>query len=141
MRPPVRASGFMLLEALVAILVFSLAILGVIAFQATSSRLTTDAAFRTEASLYAEELIARMMLSDSGNVIPHYSSATAGPQFVAWRDTRLVNLPGSAATVTISPDPTGLSSTFVAQIQITWLPPGASNAGDYVYETTTLLEY
>lgn len=50
----------MLLEALIAILVFSLGILTVVALQATSIKLTGDAKYRTNATLLANQLIGRM---------------------------------------------------------------------------------
>ena len=53
-------SGVALLEALIAILIFSLGILTIVAIQATSIRLTGDAQLRTRASLLAERLIGQM---------------------------------------------------------------------------------
>ena len=44
-------SGVMLLEALIAILIFSLGILSLVALQATAVQLTSDAKYRTDATL------------------------------------------------------------------------------------------
>ena len=46
-------SGIMLLEALIAVLIFSLGILAVIALQAVAIKLTGDAKYRTDATLMA----------------------------------------------------------------------------------------
>ncbi|MBL8367702.1 MAG: hypothetical protein JNM54_07255, partial [Candidatus Accumulibacter sp.] len=46
---PREQAGVMLLEALIAILVFSLGILSLVALQATSIKLTGDAKYRTDA--------------------------------------------------------------------------------------------
>jgi type IV pilus assembly protein PilV len=65
-RPPNTAraqAGVMLLEALIGILIFSLGILSLVALQATSIQLTSDAKYRTDASLLANRLIGQMWAS------------------------------------------------------------------------------
>jgi type IV pilus assembly protein PilV len=62
-RPARRQSGSMLLEALIAILVFSLGILTVIGIQAASIKLAGDAQLRTKAALLANQLIGEMWAS------------------------------------------------------------------------------
>jgi len=54
----------MLLEALIAILIFSLGILAIVALQAVSIKLTEDAKYRSDAALLAEELLGQMWASD-----------------------------------------------------------------------------
>lgn len=54
----------MILEALIAILVFSIGILAIVALQAVSMKLAGDAKYRADASLLAEELLAKMWVSD-----------------------------------------------------------------------------
>jgi type IV pilus assembly protein PilV len=66
-------SGFMLLEALIAILIFSLGILAIVALQAVSIKLTEDAKYRSDAALLAEELLGQIWVSDR---IPANMSAT-----------------------------------------------------------------
>ncbi|MBK8385246.1 MAG: hypothetical protein IPL11_06065 [Candidatus Accumulibacter sp.] len=56
-------AGVMLLEALIGILIFSLGILSLVALQATSIQLTSDAKYRTDASLLANRLIGQMWAS------------------------------------------------------------------------------
>lgn len=53
-------SGAMLLEALIAILIFSLGILAVIGLQAQSIRNSAEAKYRSDASYLANQLIGRM---------------------------------------------------------------------------------
>ena len=62
---PVAASqsGVMLLEALIAILIFSLGILSLVALQAAAVQLTSDAKYRTDATLLANRLIGQMWTS------------------------------------------------------------------------------
>lgn len=59
-----QQSGVMLLEALIAILIFSLGILGVVAMQASAVAASRDAQYRSVASQLADELIGQMW---SGN--------------------------------------------------------------------------
>ena len=50
-------SGVMLLEALIAILIFSLGVLGVVGMQASAIAASRDAKYRTDAALLANEII------------------------------------------------------------------------------------
>lgn len=52
--------GSVLLEALIAFLIFSMGILGVIGLQATSINNTLDARYRTDAAFLANQIIAQM---------------------------------------------------------------------------------
>ena len=60
--------GYVLLEALVALLIFSLGLLGLIGFQAASTKIATDSRFRTEAAMLADELLAKMAASEISQV-------------------------------------------------------------------------
>ena len=57
-------SGVMLLEALIAILIFSLGILGVVGMQASAVNASRDAKYRSDAALLANELIGEMWSGD-----------------------------------------------------------------------------
>jgi len=59
-----RQSGVMLIEALIAILIFSIGILGIVGLQSSAVKASTDAKYRSEAALLANELIGRMWASD-----------------------------------------------------------------------------
>lgn len=53
-------SGVMLLEAMIAILIFSLGVLGVVAMQAMAVSASRDAKYRADAALLADELLGKM---------------------------------------------------------------------------------
>ncbi len=59
-----RQRGFSLVEVLVAIVVFSLGVLGLMKLQTTAVRLSTDARQRAEATFLADQLLARMLIAD-----------------------------------------------------------------------------
>jgi type IV pilus assembly protein PilV len=58
-------SGSLLLEGMVAILIFSLGILGLMALQAASIRLSDDARGRSDAAFLANKIIGQMWLQDT----------------------------------------------------------------------------
>jgi Tfp pilus assembly protein PilV len=93
----------MLLEALLAILIFSLGILTVIGIQATSIKMSADAGLRTKAALLANRLVGQMWASDSS--IDDMKTAFESPDgdsYKAWLedfcgrddDPRQQDLPG-----------------------------------------------
>ena len=55
--------GFILLESLLAILIFSLGILGMVALNARAIEAATDAEFRTEAAKFADEIATQISLN------------------------------------------------------------------------------
>lgn len=56
--------GFSLVEVLVAVVIFALGVLGLVRLQATAVKMSTDARQRAEASFLADQLVARMLISD-----------------------------------------------------------------------------
>ena len=52
--------GSMMLEALISILIFSMGILGIVGLQANSIKMSTDAKYRSQASLLANQYLAAM---------------------------------------------------------------------------------
>lgn len=71
--------GVFLLEALVAILIFSLGILGMVAMGGVAIAAHGDAQYRTEAAAYAQEMAAEIALAMSSNGA---ANATTLPNFV-----------------------------------------------------------
>lgn len=59
-----RSAGFTMIEVLVALLVFSLGVLGLVAIQATATRMASDARDRAVATFLADQILARMLISD-----------------------------------------------------------------------------
>ena len=59
-----RQSGVMLIEALIALLIFSVGILGIVGMQSAAVQASGDAKYRSDAALLANQLIGRMWVSD-----------------------------------------------------------------------------
>ncbi|MFT4172143.1 MAG: hypothetical protein QM639_06255 [Rhodocyclaceae bacterium] len=128
-----RARGFILLEAIVGILIFSLAILGIMLFQAASAKMTASARYQTEAAMLADELIARMYLSTKSSLATDYAGSGTSNAFKTWLTTRVQRsgggLPSGNATITISHDSTTASD--MVNLTISWTQPGG-DSGQYV---------
>lgn len=143
MKKRVESRGYVLLEALIALLIFSLGLLGMISFQAASFKIMADSRFRTEAAMLADELLARMSASEISRVQADYGPQ--GPKFLSWVDDRVVGgsrLPEAKVVPSFSPSAT--PSTLLVNLRIEWTPPGAAGASQTVvatsvYETKALL--
>ena len=59
-----RTAGFTMIEVLVSLLVFSLGVLALVQIQGSAVRLSTDARDRAVATFLADQLLARMLISD-----------------------------------------------------------------------------
>jgi type IV pilus assembly protein PilV len=79
-----RQSGSMLLEALIAILVFSLGILTVIGIQAASIKMAADAQLRTRAALLANRLVGEMWTSGGTVTGLETKFKTGGAAYNTW---------------------------------------------------------
>jgi len=119
---PRRQGGFTLIEALIALVVFSVGVLGLVGMQTVSTRVTTDARLRTEAAAAADELLARMQSASRATVVADFS--TGGARYAEWLNGRLLapgtGLPGAAATVRFGV--VGADANTV-RIEITWALP------------------
>jgi len=111
---PTRKSqqGVMLIEALVAILLFSLGIIAVMGLQANSIVQVSQAKYRTDASYLANQIIGKMWV-DQAN-LANYAS-TGSTQRAAWDSTVAATLPAGAATIAVA------GSTVTVTIQ--WKQP------------------
>ena len=86
---PIRAreEGVMLIEALIAILIFSIGILAVVGMQATAIKNVTESKSRSEAAFLAEELMAQMWIDQNINPATQLNTSNV--------NTANYNYPGS----------------------------------------------
>lgn len=118
--------GVALLEVMIAILIVSFGILGIIGLQANSIALTTDARYRVEASAFAERLIAEMWMNPLNLASYDYAGSGSPPAPLAnWYSNLTTGssaLPGAdnyKPTIDIGAD-------NLVTITIRWLPPGGT---------------
>ena len=125
--PPQRAeAGGFLLEALIALLIFLVGILCVVATQAHSLRAVNDAHYRAEAAYLASRLLAQMWADNQSILKIKYDSTLGGPGYSAFQ-SEVGTLPGASLK---SPDVVfddalapSANSNFVA-ITVYWRAPG-----------------
>ena len=128
--------GVMLLEALVAILIFSIGIIAVMGMQAASIAQVTQAKFRTDASYLANQILGKMWV-DLPNVPSYATSGYTGR--AAWNATVASSLPSGTATITVVGTATAVAPAVPPGAQvtvtITWKLPEESVTHQYVAST------
>ncbi len=97
--------GVALLEAMVAIFIFSIGILAVIGMQASSIRNSSEAKYRAQASFLANQIIGQIW-ADQANISTYASRAgncagtgttSTNTDAIAWLNTVASTLPGATA--------------------------------------------
>jgi type IV pilus assembly protein PilV len=152
-----RQSGIMLLEALISILIFSLGILAIVGLQAASISNASQAKYRTDASLLANELIAQMWASDrtQATLQANYSgmNGAGGASYIAWLNSTICPAAASAPalpgidctnninmpTVAISAVTATVAPSNVVTISIFWKSPD-QKPGDVPHEYDTVAQ-
>lgn len=125
----------MLLEALVAILIFSLGVLSAIQLQAVSIRQASSAEYRSMASMLANDLVSRMWVADRtlSTLQANFGSSPAGANYTQWlnsvRSSGLPNVSADLQTLptvafTTIPGSTGGAPSSQATVTIFWKEPG-----------------
>jgi len=140
-RPARRASqaGFMLIEALIAILIFSIGILGIVGLQATAVQQSSDARYRAQAAELAQQLLGQMWTSNrtatslqtNYNCTPPCSSAGAG--YTSWYGQVTAALPGVASDSSLMPY-VSVDSSGVVNVTIYWRQPSDDSASKHQYQ-------
>jgi type IV pilus assembly protein PilV len=110
--------GFSLVEALVAVVLLGIGLLGAIGMQARSYSALSDAGMRAEATIACDQLLG-VMSTDQAN-LPAYEFAggTPGPSLAPWYDATRARIPGAIITVHVVPDSGNHRSEI--DITITW---------------------
>lgn len=112
--------GVVLLEALIAILLFSIGILAIVGLQAAMIKNTSENKYRSDASFIAQERIGRMW-ADPNNIANYFENGTSVADI----------LPNGTRTVAAEPIGRGLVT-----VTVTWQAPG----GDpHQYTTSTYI--
>ncbi|HEY0064201.1 MAG TPA: hypothetical protein VGC21_18945 [Telluria sp.] len=125
---PASQSGSMLIEALIAILIFAVGILAIVGLQAATIRQTTDAKYRLDASFAANAALAEMWGDRDPAKLLTY----------AVTNQAVASLPNGKRTVTVAIDPFApkpLPVSASVTVTITWQLPG--EPGIHTYSTMT----
>ena len=121
-------AGVMLLEALIAILIFSLGVLALVGLQTVSIRQSSVAKYRADALMYANEIIGQMWVDNRTFANLSASYATGGAAYNAWFARLQSNnsLPGAAAnppTITTVVAGAAADPSTLVTVQVRWKAP------------------
>jgi len=139
----------MLLEAFIAILIFSMGILAIVGMQASAIKNATDSRYRSEAAQLANELLGQMWVSDRVSTVANDPQpqlqlqtnfqggigGTDGPFYTTWKANVQNLLPGALTNpprVTVDP------ATGLVTVMVLWKAPSeaaASAAHNYLIVT------
>lgn len=126
-RLPRSQRGFMLLEALVAMLIFAVGVLGIVGLQASMTKAQTGSKFRADAAFLAQRLIGSMWADRTG--LNNYDTGTGCSSHARcsqWVAEVSSQLPEGEATVVVTPQGTDAAGLVIAaevRITINWTPP------------------
>ncbi len=113
----------MLIESLVAILIFSLGVLALIGMQTLSINESLHGKYRTDASYLANEIVGQMML-DKPNVANYADgAATVSALRDAWDDRVAAQLPNGSGSIALN----GSNVTVV----VSWRNPNESSSHSF----------
>jgi type IV pilus assembly protein PilV len=115
--PKSTQEGVLLIEAMIAILIFSIGILAIVGLQATMVKNTADSKFRSDASYIAQARIGAMW-TDPANLTSYVETNT----------DISTQLPGGKRTVA------ALATAGQYQVTVTWIQPGP-NATTHTFTT------
>ncbi|MDR7269014.1 type IV pilus assembly protein PilV [Pelomonas saccharophila] len=136
-------SGVLLLEVLIALLIFSLGVLGLVGLQANAIKQSGQSKYRIDATLLANELIGQMWVADRNYTTLNAaftSTSGGGPSYRAWKTKVLAALPGAdtypptviltqvnplnAIVGNTTVAPVGLTPSTRVTITMQWKAPG-----------------
>jgi type IV pilus assembly protein PilV len=113
---PATQRGSTLLESLIAILVFSFGVLGMVGLQAASIKSISEAKYRTDAAFLANELIGQMW-AERATITTDYTAPDD------WADRVASTLPGGSGSVAVSVDP-NTTPLLRTTVTVQWTVPG-----------------
>lgn len=120
-----RQKGSILLEGLIAIVIFSFGVLALMGMQAMSIKNASHAKIRTDASYLANQIVSQMMV-DRNNLASYDSLSGGSPALDAWVAQVQGALPGGTGTVLVN------TATSDVTVTLTWQNPDELDAHQYV---------
>jgi type IV pilus assembly protein PilV len=148
MAPPPR--GIVLIDAMIAILIFSIGILGMVALQGSAVEMTTAANYRINAAMQADHVIAQMWASDPAKLAADFkgSDGKGGSAYSSWfneldctSDPHIYNcLPGVKANppsidVVQQSAPNTGNTAYQVTVTVHWQAPSDHSVHKYVSVT------
>ena len=143
-RTKIKQAGSVLLEALIAILIFSIGILGLVGLQATAIGSAADAKYRSDASFLVDQMIGTAWATRVGTTVANASGvmaaapdptlpcapctgANGNANTQAWANSVAAALPLGAGAIAIN--------GAVVSVTVTWQPPKSATPHRHVAVT------
>lgn len=137
---PRHQAGATLLESLVAILIFSFGLLGLIGLQAASIKNTAEAKYRADAAFLANQIIGEMWADNIANLASYAHRPTGGgcaptgtasgnAKVTTWLANINATLPGAASTkqqIVVN------AANNLVTVTICWLPAQEATPSNFV---------
>jgi type IV pilus assembly protein PilV len=140
-----RQRGVMLLEALIAILIFSMGILAIVGLQVNSIKLSNDSKYRGDASLVVNRYIGQMWMNHNSLTFAA-DFQTGGAAFNAWVASDVattLNIQGVTppsvviAQSSVMAAQSAVTGNSVVEIKVHWNIPGEAGTGVSEHTYTT----
>jgi type IV pilus assembly protein PilV len=119
--------GFLMLEVLVALLIFSIGVVGMVMMQGISSANSTNSEDRATAALLANDLIAELWAAKPADAPPAYTPAAPADYTTVWQPRVVAALRGGSGTLVIAGNQ--------ATVTITWQPQARAGTQPATYST------
>ncbi len=120
---PASQKGVVLLEGLIAILIFSLGILGIVGLQAAMVKGTADSQYRIEAGYLAQQRVAQMYV-DQANIATYVEAATDISASTGLPNGKRST---SRAAAGCDTDAAGNPSQACVVVTVSWMQPGTND--------------
>ena len=118
---------------MVAVLIFSMGVLTIVSLQSMSVRQSSQAKYRADAMLLANDLVSQMWVTDRQFSTLSTNFVAGGAAYDIWLDTVTAALPGAAdfpPEVTVDSIPGGGGAAAAPSSRVTvvlqWKPPSAA---------------
>ena len=143
--------GIVLIDAMVAILIFSVGILGMVALQGSAVEMTSAANYRVNAAMLADQVIAQMWADAPANISADFpgSKGTGGSKYIDGYNTTADCTSTTAATgclpgvkanppsisVAAQTIPNSGNTQYQVTVTVYWQAPSDSSVHKYVSVT------
>ncbi|MDD2893421.1 MAG: hypothetical protein PHF20_05785 [Halothiobacillaceae bacterium] len=122
-QPPKKQTGVAIIEAMIAILIFSVGVLGIVGMQANMVKNTADSKYRADASYFAQQTVGTLWadMEPIANLDNHLGLST------------IADLPGGQLNVektSVITNDSGVTVGGVFTIRVGWTAPGETAATD-----------
>ncbi len=128
-------SGFLLIEALIALLLFSIGMLGLIGMQAAAAKVAADSQYRAEAGMHVDHLLSEMRSSGNPQTLA-VDYVAGGPRLQAWIDRIQDPATGLPGATTVPPTVTIVGTPAIITVTVSWQAPGETVPHRYVAVAT-----